>query len=94
MKNIDVNSKETQQLVNILKLLAHPIRFSIAVILQKNGTMNVGTIQQTLDLPQSSVSQHISKMREAGLVETRREGTKIFYSLQNEVAKKLVKNFL
>ena len=54
--------------------------------------LNVGAIQETLDLPQSTVSQHISKMRESGIVEAEREGTKIFYSLTNEVANKIIRN--
>lgn len=92
MQKIDVKSPEIKEYVDVLKLLAHPIRFSIALTLYQNRVLNVGAIQETLDLPQSTVSQHISKMRESGIVEAEREGTKIFYSLTNEVANKIIKH--
>ena len=90
MRKIDVNSIEIKRCVDVLKVLAHPIRFSIASILHKNDVMNLGAIQDALSLPQSTVSQHISKMRESGIVEAKREGTKIFYSVKNPIAKKVI----
>lgn len=92
MKNINVQDRAILDTVEILKVLAHPIRFSIAKVLLTNGVMNVGAIQDALSLPQSTVSQHISKMRQLGVVEDNREGTKIFYELVNPIAKKILKN--
>lgn len=92
MQQVDIHSQEIQDKVSALKILAHPIRYSIALILYQNGVMNVGAIQEALDLAQSTVSQHISKMREAGIVSARRDGTKIFYELSNEIAKKTIAN--
>ncbi|AXY26369.1 transcriptional regulator [Suicoccus acidiformans] len=90
MPVIDVHSSELVNKVNIIKVLAHPIRYAIAIALYENGTMNVGAIQETLDLAQSTVSQHISKMREIGVVTANREGTKIFYELTNDIARNVV----
>lgn len=90
MHNIDVNSQLIQEHVSVIKVLAHPIRFSIALLLHRNGKMNVGAIQEGLDLPQSTVSQHISKMREAGIIKADRQGTKIFYTLANDIAVKVL----
>lgn len=84
MSKIDVNSPKIIEKSNVLKVLSHPIRFSIAVVLHEKGTMNVGAIQESLSLPQSTVSQHISKMRAARIVEAQRDGTRIFYSLLDE----------
>ncbi|MBZ6528049.1 helix-turn-helix transcriptional regulator [Aerococcaceae bacterium DSM 111021] len=86
MKKNNINTSNINDTVNILKVLAHPIRYNIAVTLLQNGVMNVGAIQDALSLPQSTVSQHISKMRQVGLVDYNRKGTKIFYSLTNEKA--------
>ena len=94
MQKIDVKSPEIKEYVDVLKLLAHPIRFSIALTLYRNKVLNVGEIQEALELPQSTVSQHISKMRESGIVEADREGTKIFYTLSNEIANKVIKNLM
>ncbi|MGO4936159.1 ArsR/SmtB family transcription factor [Fundicoccus sp. Sow4_H7] len=83
---IDIETKDLNDKVTVIRLLAHPIRYSIALILYKHGVQNVGTIQTSLNLSQSTVSQHISKMREAGIVSSRREGTKLFYTLVNPMA--------
>lgn len=93
MQEVSISSQETKNSVDVLKLLAHPIRFSIALTLGRNEIMNVGAIQQILDLPQSTVSQHISKLRESGIVEAHREGTKIFYTLKNPIAKQVIATF-
>lgn len=91
MKEFNVESSETIKKAEVLKLLAHPIRFTIALALYRNEVMNVSSLQDALVLPQSTVSQHISKMRESGIVEAKRSGTKIFYSLTNPIAIKVIK---
>lgn len=90
MSKIDINDKSITDTVEILKVLAHPIRYSIAKVLLSNGVMNVGAIQDALSLPQSTVSQHISKMRQLGVVDHKREGTKIYYELVNPIAKQII----
>lgn len=92
MESINVESAEILDKVNVIKVLAHPIRYSIAVALLQNGTLNVGAIQDVLSLPQSTVSQHISKLREARVVKANREGTKIYYELSNPIARALITN--
>ena len=87
MQTYGVKSPKMAEYVNVLKLLSHPIRFSIALLLKDNGVMNVSKIQEDLELTQSTVSQHISKLREAGIVTAERDGTKIYYSLTNETSK-------
>ncbi|MGX7091364.1 ArsR/SmtB family transcription factor [Hutsoniella sourekii] len=89
-KSIDVNSETILDDVSVVKILAHPIRYSIALVLDENGVMNVSSIQNLLQLPQSTVSQHISKMREAGVVTAKRDGTKIYYELTNPKAQKVI----
>lgn len=90
MTHLDINSENILDTVNILKVLAHPVRLCIAIALMKNGIMNVSAIQEYLALPQSTVSQHISKMRQVGLVTDKRDGTKIFYELTNPKAVSII----
>lgn len=52
--------------------------------------MSVGDLAGHVGKPAPSVSQHLSKLRMARLVRTRREGTTIYYSLDNEHIKQLV----
>lgn len=63
-----------------LALMGNPRRLLILCRLAE-GETSVGRIQETLDLSQSALSQHLAKLREAGMVATRREGQTIYYSL-------------
>ncbi len=51
---------------------------------------NVTTMQYCLDLPQSTISQHLSKLKAANIIEGVIEGIKINYSILNEDAKKIL----
>ncbi|MGF3067435.1 ArsR/SmtB family transcription factor [Facklamia sp. P12945] len=93
MQTYGMKSKKMARYVNVLKLLSHPIRFSIALLLKNNGVMNVSKIQQDLELTQSTVSQHISKLREAKIVSADRDGTKIYYSLSSDTAKLVLETY-
>jgi DNA-binding transcriptional ArsR family regulator len=62
------------------KLLADANRLLIINELGK-GELSVSELMKRLDLKQSNVSKHLSLMRERGLVNTRRDGSTVFYSL-------------
>ena len=52
--------------------------------------MSVGDLAEHVGKPAPSVSQHLAKLRMARLVQTRRDGTSIFYSLANDHVRQLV----
>lgn len=54
------------------------------------GETSVGELQSQLDLSQSALSQHLSRLREAGLVQTRREAQSIHYSLPEGPAQRML----
>ncbi len=62
----------------IIKMLGHPERLKIVEVLEE-GETTVSAIQDTLDLPQAIVSQHLARMRGAGIVASRRDGVNVFY---------------
>lgn len=66
----------------LLKALAHPRRLEIVHLL-RDQELPVGDIHTMLDLPQANISQHLMILREAGVVESQREGKNIFYRLAN-----------
>jgi ArsR family transcriptional regulator len=67
---------------NFLQALAHPKRLEILnLIAQKSLT--VTEIYSMLDLPQANISQHLIKLRQAGVVTTKRNGKEIYYRLKN-----------
>ncbi len=67
-----------------LKALAHPARFRIVETLA-TGERNVGEIEAESGIAQPALSQQLAVLRQAGMVETRREAKLVFYSLDRSV---------
>ena len=63
---------------DIFKALMHPTRLSILEILRE-GEQCVCHLEAVLNSRQAYISQHLMVLREAGLVEDRREGARIYY---------------
>lgn len=74
---------------SVLKLLANEQRLLILCRLTQ-GEFAVGQMVELCGQSQSSVSQHLGRLREGGLVKTRREGTTIYYSLADDGVRKLI----
>lgn len=77
------------EVASLLKLVANEQRLLLLCRLRE-GEAPVGELVELCHLSQSSVSQHLGKMREGGLVKTRREGTTIYYSIANPDADALM----
>ena len=54
------------------------------------GERSVAALQQAIGLSQSALSQHLARLREEGIVATRREAQTIYYSLASSHAAKLI----
>lgn len=63
----------------LLKALAHPIRLCIVKGLISNEGCNVTHMQNCLNMPQSTISQHIAKLKSAGIIKGQRNGLEITY---------------
>ena len=72
-----------------LKALAHPARLKMVAGLIKNEC-NVAQIQKVLGLPQSTISQHLKVLKNAGIIKGRREGTKTCYRVIDARVRKIV----
>ena len=68
------------QAVGALKVLANEDRLLLLCQLSQ-GEMCVGDLEQALDIRQPTLSQQLGVLRAEGVVETRRDGKRIFYSL-------------
>jgi DNA-binding transcriptional ArsR family regulator len=73
----------------LLKTLAHPARLMLACTLAE-GEFAVGELEAKLDIRQPTLSQQLGVLREAGLVETRREAKQVFYRLTEAKAAQLI----
>ncbi|MCC2358325.1 ArsR/SmtB family transcription factor [Bacillus paranthracis] len=87
---LETNSIEIQENVDTIKVMAHPVRLKILYELYKNKTLNVTQLTETLNIPQSTVSQHLAKMKGI-ILKGDRKGLEIYYSIHNNKANELVK---
>ncbi len=79
-KACDENQQPYEAQVAILKALTHPSRIAILEIL-RNSEHCVCHISAYLGLRQAYISQQLSVLREAGLIQDRREGWNVYYSV-------------
>jgi len=86
------NIKEFNEHAEILKAMGHPARLCILKGILKTGGCNVTHIKDCLDLPQSTISQHIQKLRSAGIIEGSRSGLEITYTLKNDKVLSIIKS--
>ncbi len=64
-----------------MEMLASTPRLMILCRLAEAGELPAGELEAAAQLSQSALSQHLARLREAGLVETRREGRSIHYRI-------------
>ena len=82
--------KFLEEQAELLKVIAHPVRLCIARGLWRSGSCNVSHMQCCLEVPQSTVSQHLAKLRQAGIIEGERNGLEITYRLKDERVKAIL----
>lgn len=70
-------------------MLADATRIHIILAL-RDGELSVNHLADIVDKSSASVSQHLAKLRMARIVATRQEGTRVFYRLASEHARRLV----
>ncbi|MEL6323599.1 MAG: metalloregulator ArsR/SmtB family transcription factor [Pseudomonadota bacterium] len=80
--SLDLNPV-AEEATELLKALAHPARLMICCQL-RDREMSVGDIESTLEIRQPRLSRELAKLREEGLVETRRESKVIYYRLADK----------
>jgi DNA-binding transcriptional ArsR family regulator len=80
---------QVRLVVEVFRMLADATRVQVLWLLA-DREMSVNDLADQVGKPAPSVSQHLAKLRMARLVQTRREGTTIFYSLENNHIRQLV----
>jgi DNA-binding transcriptional ArsR family regulator len=75
--------------VEVFRMLADVTRVQLLWALI-GGELKVNDLADRVGKPAPSVSQHLAKLRMARLVRTRREGTQVFYRLENDHVRQLV----
>ena len=74
----------------LLRAVSHPVRLCIVRLIAKNGECNVSSLECSAKASQSSVSQHLAKLKAAGVIKGRRLGSEVYYSLDSKKIKEIV----
>lgn len=82
-------ANRADEAAGFLKSIANPCRLVLLCELSK-GERAVGELEVVAGLSQSAVSQHLARLREAGLVTTRRQAQTVLYSLHSEGARQVI----
>jgi ArsR family transcriptional regulator len=73
----------------MFRVLGHPVRVRMLELL-RSGELPVRELQRLLDLDSSGASQHLGALRKLGLLESRREGTSVYYRIKDERTNELL----
>lgn len=87
---MEINLEKYTELAEILKAIAHPVRLCIVKGLIEKGECNVTHMQSCLHIPQSTVSQHLQKLKSANIIVGVRTGLEINYRICDERVVSLV----
>ncbi|MHC4166774.1 MAG: ArsR/SmtB family transcription factor [Planctomycetota bacterium] len=78
-----------EHVAEVMKAVAHPVRLQIIELLEKSE-MCVGDIVAAAGGKQAITSQHLSMMRDKGVLGSRRDGAKVYYRIENRNVIKLL----
>lgn len=83
------NSPDLQQAVKVYKALGEPTRLKIALLLTEERNLCCSDIGSKLEsVAGSTLSHHLKQLTDCGLLNLRKDGTYIYYSVNREVAQK------
>lgn len=69
------------KIADVLKVISHPVRLEILELLQKTESLSVGQIKDAIEVEQSLLSHHLTKMKDKGVLSSTRKGKNIFYEI-------------
>ncbi len=84
LKSVD---RSVGVLASAFGLAGNEVRMKILFLLQEEGQLCPCDLSDILRMNISAISQHLKKLKEGGLVESKKTGQTIFYSLNDEYSK-------
>jgi len=91
-KKIELNAKSFNQLGSLLALAGNEVRLKILFLLEEENELCPCDLADILGMSIPAISQHLRKMKDGGVIEARRSGQTLFYSIK-EVHLGLLKPF-
>jgi DNA-binding transcriptional ArsR family regulator len=83
-EKIKANASTLQQLSKVLELAANDVRLKILYLLEEENELCPCDISDILGMSIPAISQHLRKLKDGNIIESRREGQTIFYCLKEE----------
>jgi DNA-binding transcriptional ArsR family regulator len=83
MHRAPLDARVLADAAEMIRVLGHPVRLRIVECLEA-GERTVSELQTALKAPQAAVSQQLARMRSAGIVQARREGVNVRYSIADD----------
>lgn len=91
MEEFPEKERDYREKARLLKGLAHPVRLCIVKGLMDDEGCNVSKMQGCLNVPQSTLSQHLAKLRDLNILESQRDGIEMNYYVVSEEAEKIIR---
>jgi DNA-binding transcriptional ArsR family regulator len=90
MKKLGLDVVKLELAASKLRAMAHPMRIAVIDLLHNNQKLSVTEIYKKLDIEQASASHHLNILKNKGVLVSRREGKKIFYSLKSDTLTEII----
>jgi len=90
MGKIKIQIEQLEQAASKLRAMAHPMRIAIIDLLHDGNQMSVTEIYKKLKIEQAAASHHLNILKNKGVLASRRDGKKLFYSIKNQVLTEIV----
>lgn len=94
LPSFEIPDDTRQYVLAICKMLADPTRLRIAYYLTNEAELNVTQLCERVAQSQPAVSHHLAMMRSSGIVDHRRAGRQIFYSLRGDAMRQTLSKLL
>jgi DNA-binding transcriptional ArsR family regulator len=83
-KRAQLDLQKLEAAASRLRAMAHPMRIAIIELLTDNARLTVTEIYETLGIEQASASHHLNILKNKGLLDSKRDGKMILYSLRTQ----------
>jgi DNA-binding transcriptional ArsR family regulator len=90
MKKAHIDIDKLEKAASKLRAMAHPMRIAIVDLLTSNKKLTVTEIYNKLSIEQATASHHLNILKNKGLLESKRNGKMILYSLKNDALTRLI----
>lgn len=87
---MNIDQELTLQKAELLKLLSNPVRLCIIHQLSHYESCNVSHFVNCMNSSQPNISQHLSKLKSAGIVNTEKKANEVYYFLANDEVRCLI----